>query len=263
MKRIEFIAPVEAMRGNLSGEQKLVYAENDNPAFDAPVGSVNYARNYQPRFIGAKRAKDGLKYFSVKTKSAVNLTPEAKQHLAIFGGAAAIYNAMKKSTSIWMKLVVAYTAFTQNGGTMSIRQYAIRALMRGLEAQQADIVLSYGSKTCIIANPWWGDLSSQSGDNVTIATESLVKFWEELCPNPLIFYVQGTKAIAKQGETFETLIEDSNHNILRLTIDEVQSSQFVMLGEQYLGTELPTPANVVPTDQVRPIDYVLRDELVS
>ena len=57
MKRIEFISPVEAMRGNLSRtKQTLLYAENDNPAWDAPVDKRSYARNYQPIFVGAKVA---------------------------------------------------------------------------------------------------------------------------------------------------------------------------------------------------------------
>ena len=54
MKRIEFIAPVESMRGNLSGNQSLEYALNNNPAYDAPDG-VQYARNYQPRLAPIKR----------------------------------------------------------------------------------------------------------------------------------------------------------------------------------------------------------------
>lgn len=263
MKRIEFIAPVEAMRGNLSGDQKLVYALNDNPAYDAPVGSVNYARNYQPRFIGAKRAKDGLKYFSVKTKSAVNLTPAAKLHLAIFGGAAAIYNAIKKNTEVWMKLVLAYTAFTQNGGTMSIRKYAIRALSRGLEAKQADLILSFGNKECVVANPFWGDRSSQSGDWVNITTESLIKFWGELCPAPVNFTIDGANGIAKAGMTFDSLINSNLYlNVLGLTSEEIepeapyQSYIAVKFGEGYVTRTIASEVTPIKTSvQIVPVAY--------
>lgn len=86
MKRIEFIAPVESMRGNLSGNQDLTYAENDNKAYYAPLGK-QYARNYQPRFIGAKRASDNLKYFTVRTKSAVNITLQSLKRMACMGAA--------------------------------------------------------------------------------------------------------------------------------------------------------------------------------
>lgn len=84
MKRIEFIAPVEALRGNMSGAQKLVYAENDNPAFDAPVGR-QYARNYKPRYIGYRRAKDGAVYFGVKRKSATKVDVASKVTMAALG----------------------------------------------------------------------------------------------------------------------------------------------------------------------------------
>lgn len=93
MKRIEFIAPVESMRGNLSGNQSLEYSDFNNPAYDAPNG-VQYARNYQPRFIGAKRGSDGLKYFSVRTKSATNLKATTRRSMAIVGVTAAIRSAL-------------------------------------------------------------------------------------------------------------------------------------------------------------------------
>lgn len=96
MKRIEFIAPVESMRGNLSGGQSLEYADNNNPAYEAPNG-VQYARNYQPRFIGAKRGADGLKYFSVRTKSATNLKATTRRTMAILGVTAAIRSALQAS----------------------------------------------------------------------------------------------------------------------------------------------------------------------
>lgn len=96
MKRIEFIAPVESMRGNLSGGQSLEYADNNNPAYEAPNG-VQYARNYQPRFIGAKRGADGLKYFAVRTKSATNLKASTRRPMAIVGVTAAIRSALMQA----------------------------------------------------------------------------------------------------------------------------------------------------------------------
>lgn len=93
MKRIEFIAPVESMRGNLSGNQSLEYDKNNNPAYEAPDG-VQYALNYQPRFIGAKRGSDGLKYFAVRTKTATNLKATTRRAMAIVGVIAAIRSAL-------------------------------------------------------------------------------------------------------------------------------------------------------------------------
>lgn len=93
MKRIEFIAPVEAMRGNLSGKQELKYAENENPAYEAPNGAQS-AHNYQPRFIGAKRAASGLKYFAVRTKQTAVLNGKTRMQMALTGAIAAIRSAV-------------------------------------------------------------------------------------------------------------------------------------------------------------------------
>lgn len=94
MKRIEFIAPVEALRGNMSGSQKLVYAENDNPAYDAPDGR-QYARNYKPRYIGFRRAKDGAVYFGVKKKSATKINKVSKVTMAALGSIQDLKNTFK------------------------------------------------------------------------------------------------------------------------------------------------------------------------
>ena len=94
MKRIEFIAPVEALRGNMSGKQTLVYAQNDNPAFDAPAGR-QYARNYKPRYIGHRRAKDGAVYFSVKRRSATKVDAASKITMAALGTIQDLKNTFK------------------------------------------------------------------------------------------------------------------------------------------------------------------------
>lgn len=94
MKRIEFIAPVEALRGNMSGSQKLVYALNDNPAYEAPDGR-QYARNYKPRYIGFRRAKDGAVYFGVKRKSATKVDAAARITMAALGTIQDLKNTFK------------------------------------------------------------------------------------------------------------------------------------------------------------------------
>ena len=81
------------MRGNLSGKQELKYAENENPAYEAPNGSQS-AHNYQPRFIGAKRSKDGLKYFAVRTKQTAVLNSKTRSQMGLLGCIAAIKSAV-------------------------------------------------------------------------------------------------------------------------------------------------------------------------
>lgn len=122
MKRIEFIAPVEAIRGNMSGKQTLQYAENNNPAFDAPEGR-QYARNYTPRYIGHRRAKDGLVYFSVKRKAATKIDATSKITMAALGTIQDLKKAFKTSNTTvggisgqyWGFIMAAYKAGIENG----------------------------------------------------------------------------------------------------------------------------------------------------
>ena len=95
-KRVFMIAPFEAMTGNLSGDQDLQYAENNNPAYEAPNGT-QYARNYRTRYVGARRGRDGLAYFQVKQTTATVLSPSSRRTMAILGVTAAIRSAMQTS----------------------------------------------------------------------------------------------------------------------------------------------------------------------
>lgn len=95
-KKVFMIAPFEAMTGNLSGDQNLQYAENNNPAYEAPNGT-QYARNYRTRYIGARRGRDGLVYFQVKQTTATSLTPSSRRTMAILGVTAALRSAMQTS----------------------------------------------------------------------------------------------------------------------------------------------------------------------
>lgn len=255
MKRIEFIAPVDAMRGNLSGNQKLLYAENNNPAYDSPVGSVNYARNYQPRFVGAKRSANNLKYFAVRTKTAVNLTPNAKFAMALMGAAGALYSAMKKSPTVWASLVAAYVAYRGDGGQYTIRQYATRALIAGLKVKQEDLYLSYGSATLVIKNPW---NTQQTTPNVQVSHGVLVKFWSELAANAIEFTVDGMKGVAHSDDKFSDVIA-SSYNVLSLSVKNAH----VAKGDLYLWMLSPSGSGIYsplqPDNDVSAnVDYELR-----
>ena len=159
MKRIEFIAPVEAMRGKLSGEQTLVYAENNNPAYEAPNG-VQYARNYQPRFIGAKIAKSGLKYFTVKTKSATKLDAQSRLTMGTLAGVAAIRSAlMKDHASDYAQIIANLTADVVQGiisgtGKRTVMSLFYEKVAAMLQAKD-DRVTFAGSTPVVVANPWY------------------------------------------------------------------------------------------------------------
>ena len=156
-KRIEFIAPVESMRGNLSGSQDLVYAANDNKAFESPAGQTNYAKNYRTSYVGARRASDGRKYFGVKTKTATKTSPAALRAMALMGATGTLY-ALFKEASVrgddkrWGQVVYNYeNAFKKN--YKSLREYVSAVIRQALIAKSATIVFG-GPTVATYQNPW-------------------------------------------------------------------------------------------------------------
>ena len=156
-KRIEFIAPVESMRGNLSGTQDLVYAANDNKAFESPAGQTNYARNYRPSYVGARRASDGLKFFGVKTKTATKTSPAALRAMALMGATGTLYALFKEANvragdKRWEQVVYNYeNAFKKN--YKSLREYVCAVIRQALIAKSATIVFG-GPTVATYQNPW-------------------------------------------------------------------------------------------------------------
>lgn len=154
MKRIEFIAPVEAMRGNLSrGKQNLLYADNNNPAWDAPVDKRSYARNYQPVFVGAKRSSDGHKYFSVKTKSASLITASSKEIMALLAMSSVLANIMKADLEMITPLQELFMANHPNG--WSFKRWLMYYTREGLKDKKHISFPGYESHTAIhVVNPF-------------------------------------------------------------------------------------------------------------
>lgn len=179
MKRIEFIAPVEAMRGNLSGAQKLQYPTDNQGAYEGPAGAVNYARNYSPRFIGAKIAKSGKKYFAVKTKTANHLTTKSKKAMAIMGGTGALIALIlrEKTQERYTNLYNAWVAAQEMGDKRSFRKFLDEAIRPMLATRQASTHVQVGSYSETIYNPW---ISAASGYNLPMRV--ILKFWTELGP---------------------------------------------------------------------------------
>lgn len=236
-KRIEFIAPVEAMRGNLSGRQVLEYQLNNNPAFEAPAGSTSYARNYTTRFIGAKRISDGLKYFSVKTKTATTLTPAALMAMALLGGAGAIYAAIvrNKTSELYNQLYAQYIDTQAAGGGFkeTFRQVIMRLTRAALEAKATQIHYTGVRGDVAFNNPW---ISNTQTAGAEISQTILVKFWEQLTDTGYYFYVDGVKAIADagSGSSFDDLIPNAHLNILNLTTETISEVDYVKQGNSYL-----------------------------
>lgn len=224
MKRIEFIAPVEAIRGNMSGRQDLRYAENDNKAYEAPALKRNYARNYTPRFIGAKVSATGKKYFTVKTKVCTHVTTKWKKAAALLGGAGVIFASIvrDKTAAIYTGLVAQYDALVELGMKKTFRQYVMDGLRTGLDAKLGNITFAGPVSPVNVDNPWVKQAASL---NVSISNEVLVKFWEQLAWDPIFFSVEGMTGVAHDGDPFTDVIENK-YNVLNLTASGEENVQY-------------------------------------
>lgn len=181
MARIRFISPVEALQGNLSGSQKLLYPTSDNKAWESPDGK-QFARNYTPRFIGAMRAASGKTYFSVKKRSAVNMTENVRRQQAITSVALLYANAIMADAAgftaamaIWRDHIAAgYNKYT------TIRGFLNAMLQEGIAAK--DRVISVGvqgvSETRLSVTNVYVWNSQTAGDvTPTISNVLMAKFF--------------------------------------------------------------------------------------
>lgn len=180
MKRIEFVLPVESMRGNLSGEQNLVYAQNNNPAYEAPNGT-QYARNYQGRYIGAKVSRTGIKYFGVKTKSATVLNADTRMTMATLAGVAAIRSALMKDhasdyAQITANLVVQVAQGIISGtGKRTVMSLFYETVSNMLKSH-ADTCTFAGSTPVVLKNPWTNSAAPAGAISVTISNALWTKY---------------------------------------------------------------------------------------
>lgn len=241
MKIVEFIAPVEAIRGNMSGRQDLLYPSQDNKAYEGPIGSVNYARNYTPRFVGAKIAKSGKKYFTVRTKSANHLTAKSKKAMALLGGAGAIYAALLKASALKAQAEAVYVKAQELGDVRSFRAFMMDYIRAALIAHSETITLNIAGASVSIDNPW----AKFSGVlNITISNSIRVKFWTELVGGGFEFTVDGLKGVASSDDRFEDFASliGSNANVLGLTT----GANGVKMGDSWLldGSDYVNPGSV-------------------
>lgn len=213
---IEFIAPVEAIRGNMSGRQDLRYAENDNKAFEAPVGRTNYARNYTPRYIGAKVASTGKKYFTVKTKTATKINARTLKTMALLGGAGDIFAHMLKRKDlqpyIQMDRLYQYSVSVA-GYNGTFRKFVMDFLRRGLVDHVQNFVAQAASIQVAFKNPWYDGTMTDGA-----STTNLYKFWEQLHDGGIKFFVDGRTGYATANDDFDDVIA-SNVNVLSLAKD--------------------------------------------
>lgn len=194
MKKIEFIAPVEAMRGNLSGSQDITYGANEGKAYDQEVGKVTAANNYAPRFIGAKRTRDGKKYFQVRAITSVGLTTKSKHAMALLAGSAACFLSASKNLMVLTDLQVAFRAAKETDPSLTWRKWLQGLFYEMLANKQPSVRID---DDCVINNPWVIGVDA-GGVDLTISPAILIKFAGELA-DPSIFQVtiDGTKFVLR------------------------------------------------------------------
>lgn len=259
MRRITFIAPVDAIQGNLSGKQDLRYALNNNKAFESPAGQKNYAKNYQTRYIGARRASDGLKYFTVKTKSATNTTQAALQAMALLGGAGAIYAAIikNKASQLYEHAVAAYEYRGPEHADESMREYLMDIIRRGLAAKQS--VISLASQVSI-NNPWAASPTGNT-DTVVISNKTIAKFFYILGVDIIKFTVDGEPWAAWSGKNWGQFANDQKESYGKgVQLVSVEGStyvqtkgKFIVAGVTYqTGTDVIESGEAYTTTSVQP-----------
>lgn len=257
-KRVRFIAPVEVMQGNLSGKQELKYPSNDNKAYEAPAG-VNYARNYTTRYIGAFRAKDGLKYFAVKQRSAIKISASSKLNMALLGATQSIIAVLKQDSAFMGKMgasLVAAKAQKLVEDSTTIEKY-MRDKIRTALALKSELIYwsQSAAGTPICTNPFVYVEGAQAQVKIVMLSAKILReFWGVLANQPVNFTVNSAlKGIAHGGNNFENVAE-SGFNVLGLTI----VGQYVTIGSAdgdgnvqalgYMSDETWTP--VAPNDEV-------------
>lgn len=246
-KRIEFIAPVEAVRGNMSGKQKLVYPSKDNSAFDSPEGKLNYARNYRPSYVGAKRSSDGLKYFTVRTKNAVNLSVSAKRNMAVNGGSFALTSKILADEDLTTALRTQYIAAVDAGQfSGTLRQFVNAYVTEMVSNYLQSISINFIGLTTTLKNPWM----SYDEIDYTPSKDVLVKFWTILHLGGTVFYVNNLTGIAQSDYAFEdfTGAASTPWNVLGLTQETIGDNVYIKMGALYLLN--PSGEYVVRDDAV-------------
>lgn len=231
-KRIEFIAPVESVRGNLSGKQDLVYPSSNNRAFESVQGKVNYARNYRPSYIGIKRSSDGLKFFSVRTKNAVNLSSSSKRNMAVNGASFGITSKILADHDLATALNTQRVAAVESGQfSGDLRQFVYFYVQQMISSYASSINIDFlGGLINTLKNPWNND------DEIDYAPSNdvLVKFWTQLHLGGITFKVNNLTGIANEDITFDELVDEPRINILNLTGSAIGSTTYIKMGNLYL-----------------------------
>lgn len=217
--------PFEQLGGKLGTKQKLEYPENNGPAWDAPVDTVAYARNYRPTMVMGYRTKSGKQYFQIKTKSAVKVTAANKERQALLAVSSEIANILMADIAVLTTLQAQFMAYHPEG--WSFKRWLMSSIREGLANKRAITFIGIGeTATLFVKNPYISTTQPSSAHDISeyFPDHLLVKFWGQLANSPVEFTVGGMKAVAHVGDTFATIIA-SNYNALGLSADSSTESE--------------------------------------
>ena len=258
MKRIEFIAPVEAMRGNLSGNKTpLVYNPDNNPAWGAPNDVRSYALNYQPQFIGAKRS-NGLKFFQVKTRSAVTMTSAMREQCALLSAQSGVSYQIQHTIEGLADVQEQYEHSQYKEFGWTFNRYLQTFIRAGLREKTPSFFFNAAGFSSVRYNNPFTKSTIPGSIDIELSSDILVKFWMQLADDPILYKIDDLLGVAHDGETFGDVV-NSDHNIFGFTTETIRGNTYIKKGNLYVkAKDMDDPSDpwifVGVRDPIYPID---------
>lgn len=255
MRKIEFIAPVEAMRGNLSGDQKLTYPTQNNAAWDAPEGKRSYATNYRPTYIGAKRSADGKTFFATKRRQAVKMSDAVRLQMAVLSASSVIANILMTNLSVVADLEARYRQTAPEG--WSFKRWIMDTIKDALRNKQHFAFMGTSLGALFVKNPYLSTPAPAGGTSIdsSYPTDLLVKFWMQLADDAISYKVNSQIGIARENATFNSL-EGDGLNVLNLDeSDQIGGSNYVVIKDTTLYLIAPDGTYPTWTGDIAQVNY--------
>lgn len=216
MRKIEFIAPVEAMRGNLSGNQRLTYPTQNNAAWDAPADKRSYATNYRPTYVGAKRSADGKTFFATKRRQAVKMSEAMRLQMAVLSVSSVIANIVSTNLSLITGLTERYKQAAPAGWTF--KHWLMDCIKEPLKTKRHIVFAGTTLAPIFVKNPYLSTTAPSTATDISASFPSdlLSKFWMQLANDPIQFKIGSQIGVAHLNDTWSILVSQ-NYNTLGLS----------------------------------------------
>ena len=250
-KKIIMLPPFDVLSGNLSGGQTLKYAPDNRSAWYADKDKRTYANNYRASYVGVRRG-DGKTFFQVKKRTAVLNSPAQLMAQALLGASKLCADQAFQDATAHQKFGLAW-AYDRGMGNVP-QEWTLYHYIKDfyytriLGPKIGEVTLpNTTSSPYVVGNPWVpGSVPASSKYIPTISDMYLVKFWIQLVPDGMYFYVNraiGVNSIEDStipdlGNDFSAIIGQTRglKNVLGLTTNTVGSTNYVQKDGLYLVT---------------------------